>query len=115
MAIQTQFRAEQEEIQEELGKQWLYNNAGDVADVAWHGAVNFAGGFVNGASSLVNGVTGAANWANNTCASLHLCVDIPDIRDIPAIPIWGDYDTYKYSSWVGSGTLQAVVIVASGE
>ena len=85
----------------------------DTLSVAGHGAVNFAGGFVNGASSLVNGLSGAVNWGNNTCASLHLCVDIPDIPAIPDIPIWGDYDTYKYSSWVGSGTLQAVVIVAT--
>jgi RHS repeat-associated protein len=86
---------------------------GDLS-VAAHGLVNFGGGVVNGASGLVNGITGAVNWANNTCASVHVCVDIPDIAAIPAVPIWGDYDQYRWSSYIGSGTFQAVAVVGSG-
>ena len=86
----------------------------DTLSIAGHGLVNFGGGAVNGASSLVNGITGAVNWANNACASVSLCVDIPDIAAIPTVPIWGDYDLYRWSSYAGSATFQAVVVVGSG-
>ncbi len=112
-AIDAQFEEDQRQIAED-GKFFSVSNMRDMSSVGLHGLVNFGGGFVNGASGLVNGLTGAVNWGNNTCASVHLCVDIPDIAAIPAIPIWGDYDTYKYSSWVGSGTFQAVAVVGSG-
>ncbi len=112
-AIDAQFEEDQRQIAED-GKFFSVSNMRDMSSVGLHGLVNFGGGFVNGASGLVNGLTGAVNWGNNTCASVHLCVDIPDIAAIPAIPIWGDYDTYKYSSWIGSGTFQAVAVVGSG-
>jgi len=108
-AIDAQFQEDQRSIAEEGKFNWL-----GAADVGRHGFVNFFGGAVNGASGLVNGVTGAVNWGNNTCASVHLCVDIPDIAAIPAVPIWGDYELYRWSSYIGSGTFQAVAVVGSG-
>ena len=108
-AIDAQGREDQRRIAEEGKFNWL-----DAADVGRDGFVNFGGGAINGASGLVNGITGAANWANNTCASVNLCVDIPDITAIPAVPIWGDYDLYRWSSYAGSATLQAVAVVGSG-
>jgi len=108
-AIDAQFEEDQRQIAED-GK----FNLLDAADVGRHGFVNFFGGAVNGASGLVNGITGAVNWGNNTCASVHLCMDIPDIGAIPAIPIWGDYELYRWSSYIGSGTFQAVAVVGSG-
>jgi len=87
--------------QEEADKKWIAEQGkfswGDAVNVGFHGAVNFGGGFVNGVTGAVNGVTGL--------------VGIPKIG---AIPIWGDYDTYKYSSWAGGACGVAATMIVPG-
>jgi hypothetical protein len=90
---------------------------GDAWRAGAQGAVNFGGGFVNGAADLVNMVAdGAVNAIIPGCqlnalgAGAPWCFNVPDIPDIP---IWGDYDTFKYSSWAGSLSFQAAVGIAT--
>ena len=115
VAIQTQYRAEQEEIQEELGEQWLYNNAGDIADVAWHGVVNFGSGVVNALGDTVDFVVDVGqttfNAVSPSCWTGSFCAAIPDI---PAIPVYGDPNPYQYSQMSGYATAMAAEFVLTG-
>jgi RHS repeat-associated protein len=91
-------------------------NWADAAKVGGQGLVNFGGGFVNGAADLVNVVAdGAVNAIIPGCqlnalgAGAPWCISVPDIPDIP---IWGDYDTYRWSSYAGSLSFQASTVIA---
>lgn len=70
------------------------------------GLVNFGGGALNAATSTVNELSALSpyRYAIECATGANL--------DIPSVGIAGDYDKYKYSSWVGSGTTWAATSVA---
>jgi len=74
-------------------------------------AVNFVGGFANALTSEING----GMWTSaGGMAYMHISGN--PAPQIPAIPIWGDYDTFKYSSWIGStvGVMASVMLGGPG-
>jgi hypothetical protein len=85
----------QARIREEGGFGW------DNIAAGGQGLVNYAGGFVNGAISLANTVLDKGiNLANPLCLVLNTnCIELPDI---PAASILGDYDSQRWSSYLGS-------------
>ena len=68
-----------------------------VIVTGFKGAVNFVGGFTNAFTSEIN----EGMWTSaGGMAYMHISGN--PVPQIPAIPIWGDYDTFKYSSWIGA-------------
>lgn len=84
-------------------------------NIAWHGVVNFGGGAVNALGDTVDFVVDVSQTSFNalspTCWTKKFCAAIPDI---PAIPIYGDPDLYRYSQTSGYVTAVAVEFVATG-
>lgn len=73
------------------------------------GGVNFVGGFINAVTSEING----GMWTSaGGMAYMHICGNL--VPQMSAIPIWGDYDTFKYSSWIGSSVGVAASFVLGG-
>jgi len=82
-----------------------------VIVTGFKGEVNFVGGFINAVTSEING----GMWTSaGGMAYMHISGN--PVPQIPAIPIWGDYDTFKYSSWIGStvGVTASFVLVGEG-
>ena len=80
-----------------------------VIVTGFKGAVNFVGGFTNAFISEINGGV----WTSGGgMAYMHISGN--PVPQIPAIPIWGDYDTSKYSSWIGSTVGVAASIMLGG-
>lgn len=82
-------------------------SSGDnVGMVALKGFVNFLGGAGNVAIDSVNSL-----WYAIPVLAGYSVFSGDAPPEIPDIPIWGDPDIYKYSSYVGSGTAVAVGVV----
>ena len=105
-AIQAQHKREMAAIG--TPTQAFWKTTPDTWVAGAQGAVNFFGGALNGLISTVNGLN-----AINPGARVSEAITGKSSQ-IPTVGIWGDYDTFKYSSWLGTGVFTAATSIAPG-
>jgi len=112
-ACNTSIERKRAQVQAAHDQQFARQNAAlnrqydPVPLVAIKGYANFWWGASNGVIDVVNGASSAVSLSPVAqAAGFHA-------PQIPTIGIWGDYSTYRYSSYAGSITIQAAALVAT--